>query len=116
MIGTSVLDVRSNSNQAAGGVHPPSQTIKRPPPLGTAANLAAVLIVGVARCGCRKCHPTASRCQFVFVDETTELVGSSYSGEVWIADRRRTRPHRLWIPLIKGAVRPILVVMGDVLG
>jgi hypothetical protein len=28
-------------------------------------------------CGCRKCHPRASRCQFVFVDETTELVGSS---------------------------------------
>jgi transposase, IS6 family len=30
-----------------------------------------------APCGCRKCRPTASRCQFVFVDETTELVGSS---------------------------------------
>ena len=28
-------------------------------------------------CGCRKCHPRSSRCQFVFVDETTELVGSS---------------------------------------
>jgi hypothetical protein len=28
-------------------------------------------------CGCRECRPRTSRCQFVFVDEATELVGSS---------------------------------------
>jgi predicted Zn-dependent protease with MMP-like domain len=28
-------------------------------------------------CGCRKCHPRASSSQFVLVEKTTELVGSS---------------------------------------
>ena len=45
-------------------------------------------------CGCRKCHPRSSRCEFVFVDETTELVGFSYSVDVWVSDQRRPCPHR----------------------
>ena len=52
------------------------------------------VVVGLIACGCRKCYPMASRCQFVFVDKTTELVGSSQSSKVWIADQCRTRPHR----------------------
>jgi hypothetical protein len=75
-----------------------------------------LVLGGSAPCGCRKCHPRASRCEFVFVDETTEPVGSSQSGKVWIVDRRRIRPDRLWSLLIKGTVRSVLVVVVHVLG
>jgi hypothetical protein len=59
--------------------------------------------VRTGACGCRECHPTDSRSQFVFVDETTEPVRSSQLRCIGGRGRHWCRGSRERRRLVEGA-------------
>ena len=66
-------------------------------------------------CGCRECHPSSSRCEFVLMDETTKLVGSSQPPCIR-RRHRRCRGHRHRRHLTQRPMWPVFVVVDDVVG
>jgi hypothetical protein len=60
-------------------------------------------------------HPTSSRHEPVFEDESAKDLCSSQSLRVRNMDRSRHQNQALWSPLIQSKVRTMFVVVSDVL-